>query len=273
MLERQAERDAKVLEMISKDKTDDVVNNKTDAQEDEKCNAISGIKYDQTIPPLKDTDFSFDDHYEEFMSIVNGQAYGRKAVRPYDVLNLYKKALPLGSTRLKMYDLMIKQARRNGRIPNEAKEVMEEIRVALRQIIRESALAKEERLEAEFNKLTMTNGMAHSAFRVEFQRQVLEMLQADLYIAHHPHSLFRKYLCKISPELRSIVMKGTWELDGEGSLLRKPVTWEEVATCVEIELVARADVKAQTDYVHHFDEISPAGEVTTVSLEEIRPIP
>ena len=33
--------------------------------------------------------------------------------------------------------------------------------------------------------------------------------------------------------MRSTVMRATWPLDGDKNYPRKPVTWEEVAQCVE----------------------------------------
>ena len=92
---------------------------------------------------------NFEDHWNDFMSIVNGQAYGRKAVRPYDVLNLFRKALPLGSTRLKMYDLILKQTRQDERIPEDAAAVLIEVKEQLSDIIQESTLAKQERTEEQ----------------------------------------------------------------------------------------------------------------------------
>ena len=62
--------------------------------------------------------------------------------------------------------------------------------------------------------------------------------------------MHRKYLSKLSIDLRRAVLRRAWELDGEDSLPRKPQTREEVAYAVESELASRADVKAPSDSLH-----------------------
>ena len=51
----------------------------------------------------------------EFQSIMDCHAYGRKEVRPLDVLVVYRKALAEGSVRLRIYDTLVRRARRSGR--------------------------------------------------------------------------------------------------------------------------------------------------------------
>ena len=53
---------------------------------DDKCNAIIGLKFDQTIPVLKDNDVDFEAHWLNFTSIMEMHSFGRKAVRPIDKL-------------------------------------------------------------------------------------------------------------------------------------------------------------------------------------------
>eukprot|EP00969_Alexandrium_andersonii_P272967 12065198-Alexandrium_andersonii.AAC.1 len=45
----------------------------------------------------------------------------RKGVRPLDVLTVFKKTLPAGSIRLRTYETFIDRARRQGRLPLNAK--------------------------------------------------------------------------------------------------------------------------------------------------------
>ena len=45
---------------------------------DDKLNALTGIKFDQTLPVLKDSDVDFANHWRNFKSIIDCHAYGRK---------------------------------------------------------------------------------------------------------------------------------------------------------------------------------------------------
>ena len=68
-------------------------------------------------------------------------------------------------------------------------------------------------------------------------------------------TLYRKFLGKITHDLRNAVLTRTWQLDEDPSVPpRKPKTWEEVADAIEQELATRADVKAPTEQVHRVSE-------------------
>ena len=66
------------------------------------------------------------------------------------------------------------------------------------------------------------------------------------------NTLFRRYLSKITPEFRALVLSRGFSLDGEDLPARKPKTWEEIAECIELELESRADARAPTENVHSF---------------------
>ena len=70
--------------------------------------------------------------------------------------------------------------------------------------------------------------------------------------------LRRKYLSKLSPELRSTVLSKVWMLDGEERPARKPNSWEEAARAVEIEMESRADARAPTDSINACGDGEPA---------------
>ena len=67
-------------------------------------NTLAGLGFKQTLPVLKDSDTDFDRHWRQFESIIDCHAYGRKAVRPYDVLVVFRKTLAPGSARLSMFN-------------------------------------------------------------------------------------------------------------------------------------------------------------------------
>ena len=102
----------------------------------DRTNALVGIKFETHVPILKDSDPDFDEHWNNFQNLIDCHAWGRKGVRPWDVLTIYRKALPANSTRLKIYDNHMRQARREDRIPHDAATVLEEIKERLRSCIK-----------------------------------------------------------------------------------------------------------------------------------------
>ena len=152
--------------------------------------------------------------------------------------------------RLKVYDTAIKRARKAGKLPHEANEVYDEIIAKLRRVIREAKMQKQERVEKEFHDLSMGR-LPHSTFHTEWEYLLDEMEEAGVDMPTQD-TLFRRYLSKVTPEFRSLVLGRTFSLDGEEKPPRKPKTWEEVAECIELELESRADARAPTDNVHSF---------------------
>ena len=57
-------------------------------------------------------------------------------------------------------------------------------------------------------------------------------------------TLYRKYMCKLNPEIRTGVLSKDWKVDGEGYPARAPKTHQEVARAVSLLLEARADIHA-----------------------------
>ena len=104
--------------------------------------------------------------------------------------------------------------------------------------------------------------LSHSAFRAEWEYYLEEFDNARMELPSH-NSLYRRYLRKITPELRSAVLKQAWQL-GPGGSPRKPLTWEEVAECVEIKLETRADARAPQDSFRAVGEV-PRSAVGTCS--------
>ena len=125
------------------------------------------------------------------------------------MLTLFRKTLAPGSTRLKVYDTEFRKARKNGRLPEEAKAVFDEIVEKLHRTIRETALQRKERVEKEFAQLVMGK-LSHSTFRAEAQ---VEIPGRD--------SLYRTYLRKLAPELRTAVIRQSWDIV-EGEAPRRP---------------------------------------------------
>ena len=79
-----------------------------------------------------------------------------------------------------------------------------------------------------------------------------------MHLADDMEHLKLKYLVKIKEEMRSTIMRTAWPLDGDKDFPRKPMTWQEVAKCVEWELQSRADSKAPMG--GHHERQMPAQE-------------
>ena len=120
-----------------------------------KTNAIAGFEFKQNLPVIKDTGPDLDRHIREFQSILDCHTFGKRGVTPYDMLTVFRKTLAPGSTRLKVYDTALKRARKQGRLPLEAKEIFEEIIKKLKRTIRETRMERQERTEKAFEDLIM----------------------------------------------------------------------------------------------------------------------
>ena len=87
------------------------------AQANDKLNAIAGFKFEQSLPVIEDSDYDFERHVREFQSVLDCYSFGRRGVRPYDQLTIFRKTRPDGSVRLKVYDTAIKRARKADKLP------------------------------------------------------------------------------------------------------------------------------------------------------------
>ena len=207
---------------------------------------LAGLGFKQSLPVIKDSDLDFEKHLREFRAIVDCYALTRQqGVRPYDLLVVFKRTLAPGSTRLKLEN-EIARAVKAGRLPFQAQAVYDEIIAKSRSTIRESRLQKQTRVENEFDALEMGR-MPHSAFLVEWERLLIELDDAGISLPD-TSTLYRRYLQKLAPELRSTILTRTWMLDDGPP--RKPGAWQECAECVAQELESRADAKAPREHVN-----------------------
>ena len=68
-------------------------------RDDDKCNASIGLKFDQSLPVLKDSDVDFETHWLNFTSIMEMLSFGRRGVRPMDRLVAFGTSLQKSFTR------------------------------------------------------------------------------------------------------------------------------------------------------------------------------
>ena len=123
------------------------------------------MKFGQALPVIKDSDPDTEQHMRAIQSILDCQSFGKKGARDLDKLVIFKRALATGSVRFKVYEAAIERAYKYGRLPQQAREVYEEIVKKLRAIIRETLIQCQERVDREFEALMMSRS-SHAAFRV-----------------------------------------------------------------------------------------------------------
>ncbi len=86
--------------------------------------------------------------------MIRSEGHGLRELRAsVGGLALLKQSLPIGSTRLLIYETMMQRAQKKERLPAEAKAVMEEIKIRLKDCIRETDLQRHDRLDKEFEAL------------------------------------------------------------------------------------------------------------------------
>ena len=187
--------------------------------------------------------------------------YGKygAAVSQYEILLMYRRCLPAGSLRLKIFDNEVKEARKRERLPGDASKVMEEICVRLATVSKESSFQTQSRLDKEMHQLEMGR-KSHGEFRANWEELLENMTDAKMDCVNSERSLYNWYVTKLTEKLRDTVLCHPHILDGDGSAPRMPKTWEEVADAVEIYLDSRLDVRVPVqDNVKAIEDRKPGG--------------
>ena len=143
---------------------------------------------------------------------------------------------------MKLYDLVFEEAQYDQRVPQDAADILEDIKTRQRNCVQESQFQRENRLEREYNALQQGK-MSSAEFHAQYEKLANEMRRAGMGIASDPEALRRNYLRKINSELSTKILSFTWELDGPDKPTRKPKTWQEVYTAIIQELRVQADAR------------------------------
>ena len=151
------------------------------------------------------------------------------------------------------------RAQKRGRLPHDAQKVLEEITTKLKSAIRKTPLQREDRLDKEFEALKQGNS-THAEFRALFGEKLDEVEDAKMDLVESEATIRRKYLSKLNLDLRATVLSKTWPLGGEERPSRRPTTWVEVATAVELELESRADSRAPAETLHRLHDAAGGGD-------------
>ena len=93
--------------------------------------SLTQLDLKKKIPTIPDSDADLERHNQEFDNLIACAYAGRKAPTAIDKLHLYGQGFQPGTTRRRVYDLCVRRAQMDGRLPQEAKEVAEEIRAEL----------------------------------------------------------------------------------------------------------------------------------------------
>ena len=118
-------------------------------------NALVGLKITYQILKFPDKDLRFKKHWRDFKFALDMNSYGRTGIRPIDMLICYKDALSPGGVRAMTYDTLVDKANRYGRLPDQAMEVLEEIKQGMKDDVKETMLNAQTRLENEYDQLQL----------------------------------------------------------------------------------------------------------------------
>ena len=204
--------------------------------------SISSVDFKRKPPMIEDNDPDIERHDRAFDNMIACYSLGRTKLREIDKLHMYASGFKEGSTRRKVYDNIVRKATRKNRIPGEAKEVLAEIRKELRTYIWETSMQKMTRLDKEFEALEQ-GGLSHADFRALWESKLQDMEEAEMDMPTE-NTLFRKYLTKLHPEIRTRVLQKEWKLDGDDNPARAPKTYQDVAKAVGLLLEDKADIHA-----------------------------
>lgn len=91
---------------------------------------------------------------KEFQSILDCHAYWGRDTRPVDVLNLFREMHAVGRTRLKVCDICLREAWKDGLMPHDAQAVHEGLFVKFRSVVSDSAMQRQGRVEKAFDDLS-----------------------------------------------------------------------------------------------------------------------
>ena len=166
----------------------------------EKVQSISNLDFKRACPTIRDDDLDLDKYDHDFDIAISCNEFGGRKVRDISRLHVYGNGFQEGSTHRKVYENCLRRATKQDRIPGDAKEVLEEIRKELRTFLWETNLQKLTRLDREFEGLEQ-GGLSHADFRALFDSKIQDMEEASMDMPS-THTLFRKYLQKLNPELR-----------------------------------------------------------------------
>ena len=170
---------ASVLREVTKEvKEMKQIADKNSEEGHERVNALSGFAFKPEVPIFKDSDTDFERHWRAYQSLLDCHQFGRTGTRPIDVLNIFRRTLASGSTRMLIYDTIYQRASRRNRLPAEAKEVMEEVKERMSNAIKETLFQKQDRMEKEFHALEMVS-KTHAEFRAQYELKIDDMEEAD----------------------------------------------------------------------------------------------
>lgn len=204
-------------------------------------NAITRLEFKQHLLVLKDSDPDIDRHIKHIQSILDCHAFGRKGVQPVGLLNLLRNTPAVGGARLKVYDTYLRKAWNDGLMSHDARAVYEGVLAKLRSAVGETAMQRHRRVEKAFDNVSMGH-MCLSTFGAEWDKLLVEMQDGRLDPLSE-NMLFRRYLCKISPDLQHAVLSRASVLGPSGPPRHPCACEEEVALRIDMELDMRIDAR------------------------------
>ena len=170
----------------------------------DKVNVVGGADFKRAQPKITDKDYDFRTFLRRWRTYVQCCIIGKKPFRDIELLLMFRECFQEGSIRWRVYDLEYRKAEDQGRIPHEAKEVLEEIITKLSGMLFETPIAKCNRIEREFDALQQGN-LVHLEFHSLWESKLQDMKEivdsgVEWYTMPSEGVLYRKYLSKLHPE-------------------------------------------------------------------------
>jgi hypothetical protein len=226
---------------------------------DARFQAVTTLEIKRHLPVIGDEDPDLARHNEEFDMHIATQNTGGRKMRAVDELLQYSNSLKAGSIRRRTLENEKRRAKMEGRLPKEARAVLEEIRAMLLPVIWETSMQKCNRIERSLEELEQ-GGRSHALFRVNWETILMDYKESDLTFPD-PQALFRKYLNKINQGTREKIMQREWKLDGPDKPLRSMKTYQDIALAIGLLQEQTADIKAASaspyDNIHAVDQVVP----------------
>ena len=189
-----------------------------------KGHSVYSLGKNLTTRHITDDNRNFEEHLKNWWFMISQHNAARKSkVNDVDQLTLFKDNFPENSIRRKMYETSFKVAMDDGRIPDEADKVLQEMIEMFRKWHCDSEMQIRARHNAAFHNIAMEKNN-HFKFRAEFEALVVDMERDGVYLP--TLQLRDEYLMKLDMGLREHVLEYNM-IKGED-----PETWQRVAEIV-----------------------------------------
>lgn len=179
---------------------------------------VHGFHKDWKLIGIPDTDRDFDAQLEKYEHLRSNMRVTGRPLTPNYALLLFRDNFAKNSLREMLFDTLLKEAYKKGRVPDDSAAVLDEMIIRFKSESRESDFRKRQRLKAEFDALVQ-GSKRHFEFKIQLEQKVGELVTMEEWLKE-------EYLKKISHELRKEVIA---DMIIDGKVLGPPKIWRDVA--------------------------------------------